>query len=54
MGFGSYKAAWLMCHKIRTAPVEDVKKLGGIVEVDEAYIGGMENTDIFGATIKGC
>ena len=34
MGFGSYKTAWLMCHKIRTAMVEDVKKLGGIVEVD--------------------
>jgi hypothetical protein len=30
MGFGSYKTAWLMCHKIRTALVEDVKKLGGI------------------------
>ena len=40
MGFGSYKTAWLMCHKIRTALVEDVKKLGGIVEVDETYVGG--------------
>jgi hypothetical protein len=29
-----------MCHKIRTAMVEDIKKLGGIVEVDETYIGG--------------
>ena len=42
MGFGSYKTAWLMCHKIRTAMVEDVKKLGGIVEVDETYIGGRD------------
>ena len=40
MGFGSYKTAWLMCHKIRTAMVEDIKKLGGVVEVDETYVGG--------------
>jgi hypothetical protein len=32
MGFGSYKTAWLMCHKIRTALVENIDKLGGIVE----------------------
>ena len=25
MGFGSYKTAWLMCHKVRTALIEDVK-----------------------------
>jgi transposase-like protein len=42
MGFGSYKTAWLMCHKIRAAMVEDVKKLGGIVEVDETYVGGSD------------
>jgi transposase-like protein len=42
MGFGSYKTAWLMCHKIRTAMVEDIKKLGGIVEVDETYVGGSD------------
>ena len=42
MGFGSYKTAWLMCHKIRTALVEDIKKLGGIVEVDETYVGGSD------------
>jgi hypothetical protein len=42
MGFGSYKTAWLMCHKIRSALVEDVKKLGGIVEVDETYVGGKD------------
>ena len=34
MGFGSYKTAWYMCHRIRTALVEmDMDKLGGIVEV---------------------
>jgi transposase-like protein len=42
MGFGSYKTAWSMCHKIRTALIEDVAKLGGIVEVDETYVGGKD------------
>src|SRR5271166_2585139 len=41
MGFGSLKTAWYMCHRIRTALVEmDMDKLGGIVEVDETYVGG--------------
>jgi len=43
MGFGSYKTAWLMCHKIRTALMEsDTDKLAGIVEMDETYIGGKD------------
>jgi transposase-like protein len=42
MGFGSYKTAWGMCHKIRAALIEDMDKLGGIVEVDETYIGGKD------------
>lgn len=42
MGFGSYKTAWGMCHKIRAALVEPEKKLGGIVEVDETWIGGKD------------
>jgi transposase-like protein len=41
MGFGSYKTAWEMCHKIRVALMEDIDKLGGIVEVDETFIGGL-------------
>jgi len=41
MGFGSYETAWLMCHKVRTALIEDVDQLGGIVEVDETFVGGL-------------
>src|ERR1700730_3505171 len=37
MGFGSYETAWSMCHKVRVALMEDIDKLGGIVEVDETF-----------------
>ena len=40
LGFGSYGTAHSMCHKIRAALIEPEAKLGGIVEVDETYIGG--------------
>jgi transposase-like protein len=41
MGFGSYKTAWYMCHRVRAGLAnEDFRKLIGIVEVDETYIGG--------------
>ena len=41
----TYKAAWFMCHRIRYAMSEEPLKgllggSGGIVEVDETYIGG--------------
>jgi hypothetical protein len=43
MGFGSYKTAWYMCHRIRAALIEmDMDKLGGIVEVDESFVGGKD------------
>ena len=42
MGFGSYKTAWCMCHRIRAALIEPETKLGGIVEVDETCIGGKD------------
>jgi hypothetical protein len=29
-----------MCHKVRTALMEDIEQLGGIVEVDETFVGG--------------
>ncbi len=41
MGFGSYRTAWYMCHRIRAALVDPAfRKLVGFVEVDETYIGG--------------
>src|SRR5437899_237754 len=43
---GSYRSAWFMAHRIRWALTQDpVKgKFGGIVEVDETYIGGKLRT----------
>src|ERR1700677_5099505 len=41
MGFGSYKTAHYMCHRIRAALIdEDFRQLMGIVEVDETFVGG--------------
>jgi transposase-like protein len=41
MGFGSYATALYMCHRVRAGLVDpDFRKLMGIVEVDETYIGG--------------
>ena len=42
MGFGSYETAHSMCHKIRAALIDPEMKLGGIVEVDETYVGGKD------------
>jgi transposase-like protein len=41
MGFGSLKTAWYMGHRVRVALMEDIGKLGGIVEVDETFVGGL-------------
>jgi transposase-like protein len=40
----TYKTAWFMCHRIRLAmkKMPLIKKLEGIVEVDETYIGGKD------------
>jgi transposase-like protein len=42
----SYRSAWFMAHRIRWALTQDPIKeaLGGIVEVDETYIGGKLRT----------
>jgi transposase-like protein len=47
LGFGSYRTAWFMAHRIREG-MREARVLGGmggpgqIVEADEAYIGGKE------------
>src|SRR5450759_3895843 len=43
---GSYRSAWFMAHRIRWALTQEPIKgaLGGIVEVDETYIGGKLRT----------
>jgi transposase-like protein len=41
LGFGSYKTAWYMCHRIRGGLADKhFRKLMGIVEVDETFVGG--------------
>lgn len=43
LGFGSYETAWTWLHKLRRAMVRPGRdRLAGRVEVDEAYIGGLE------------
>lgn len=43
LGLGSYETAWTWLHKLRRAMVRPGRdRLTGIVEVDETYIGGLE------------
>ena len=42
LGFGSYETAWAWMHKLRRAMVRpDRDLLGGIVELDETFVGGV-------------
>ena len=48
MGFGSYKTAWYMCHRVRAGLAnEEFRKLIGFVEVDETFIGGKDHNRHF-------
>jgi transposase-like protein len=43
LGLGSYETAWLWLHKLRPAMVRSGREqLRGRVEVDETYVGGVE------------
>ncbi|MDZ4687215.1 MAG: IS1595 family transposase [Planctomycetaceae bacterium] len=42
-GQGSYETFWYMAHRLRAAMENDeFKKLAGVVEIDETFIGGKE------------
>lgn len=45
---GSYRTAWFMAHRIRWALTQEPIKeaLGGIIEMDETYIGGKRRESI--------
>ena len=44
LGLGSYQTAWAMLHRFRVAMVRPSRdRLSGVVEVDEAYLGGGED-----------
>jgi transposase-like protein len=48
MGFGSYKTAWYMCHRVRAGLAnEQFRKLIGLVEVDETLVGGKDKNRHF-------
>lgn len=43
LGFGSYQTAWTWLHKLRRAMVRtSIDRLCGNVEIDETYVGGVE------------
>lgn len=45
LGLGSYQTAWTMLHKLRKAMIRPGRdRLAGPVEVDETYVGGVEES----------
>lgn len=49
LGIASYKAAWLLLHKLRRAMIDpDRKRLSGVVEIDETNVPYRKKTDPVG------
>lgn len=46
------KSAWFVLHRLREACGDDLTKLQGVVEVDEAYFGGLEKNKHEGKKLK--
>ena len=43
LGLSRYETAWVMLQKLRRAMVRpDADRIGGVVEVDETYVGGLD------------
>lgn len=54
LGFGSYETAHYMCMRVRVALVDpEFRKLMGIVEVDETYVGGKNRNRHWDKKISG-
>lgn len=44
LGSGSYQTAWYLCHRLRSGLADpNFRKLVGVVEVDETFIGGKDH-----------
>jgi transposase-like protein len=54
LGLGSYKTAWTLLHKLRSALREGTSRLlEGLVEADEAYVGARREVGATGRTLSG-
>ena len=54
LGFGSYRTAWFLCHRIREAMTDTSHTITGglgglnkVVEIDETYVGGKAKNRAF-------
>ena len=46
-GIGSYRTAWMILGKLRSCTVSPFRlALSGVVEVDQAFVGGLKNKEI--------